>query len=287
MEASAKQANSDLDPSLKLAIAMAIVQSRRRQKPPSSATTAAACNGDSQAFCSNTSESDPIKWKRKMGYIMMYFLNMSRANAISMIIWANSALRMNLISSGIAMCFAVDFSDKVFTHPLLHKMRLSERKRRLDGSVEQLCISDSAIENEMEQLRASVDFLVDLCETSSSLGVEEGNFKNWSHQAVDFILATLKVLLCTGKIDETVESIVSSLIVRLMRRMCNGSPGDELLEEWVSSVFHAKKALELLESRNALYILYMDRVVGDLTRHLGQVSFIQKLRPDTLAKLFG
>lgn len=61
----------------------------------------------------------------------------------------------------------------------------------------------------------------------------------------------------------------------------------DLLEEWVTSVFHARKALELLESRNALYVLYMDRVVGDLTRQMGQVSFLQKLRPDTVTKLFG
>lgn len=61
----------------------------------------------------------------------------------------------------------------------------------------------------------------------------------------------------------------------------------ELLEEWVISVFHARKALELLESRNALYILYMDRVIGNLTRHLGQAPFVQMLQPDALDRLFG
>lgn len=34
-----------------------------------------------------------------------------------------------------------------------------------------IVVADSAIENEMEQLRASVDFLVEIWETSSSLGV--------------------------------------------------------------------------------------------------------------------
>ncbi|KAH6818529.1 multipolar spindle 1, partial [Perilla frutescens var. frutescens] len=202
---------------------------------------------------------------------------------------------------------------------------------------------------------------------------EEGNFKNWSHQAADFILAALKDLSLGGKIDETIESIVNSLIMRLMRRMCNGSQRDEfvhnnfqfyvqhlmrklgsdpyigqrvvfsvsqrisiaaesllfmdpfdnafpemhisiymmiqlieflisdyllswsarrdfdskLLEDWVISVFHARKGLELLESRNAVYMLYMDRVVGELTRLLGRDPFLQMLKPDTLDRLFG
>lgn len=61
----------------------------------------------------------------------------------------------------------------------------------------------------------------------------------------------------------------------------------ELLEDWVISVFGARKALEVLESRNALYILYMDRVVGELTRLLGRDPFLQMLQPHTLDRLFG
>lgn len=54
----------------------------------------------------------------------------------------------------------------------------------------------------------------------------------------------------------------------------------------MASVFHARKALELSESRNSLYMLYMDRVIGDLTRRLGQVPFLHMLQPDTLDKLY-
>ncbi|KAI3444038.1 hypothetical protein Pfo_000703 [Paulownia fortunei] len=385
MENPAKQANGDLNPSLKLAIAMAIVQSRRRQKlPPPPATTTAACNGDSQAFCGNNSESDAIKWKRKAKQRKEEILRLKEDLKI-----AEDGVHHDVFPQNVSCkCYFYDnlghlspkheydqkrFSD-VLHRRFLRQVRLSERKRRrLDCSLVQsyISVADSAIENEMEQLRASVDFLVELCETSCPRRVEEGNYKNWSHQAVDFILATLKSLSSDGKMDETIESIVSGLIVRLMRRMCNGLQGDELvhchnnfqfyvqhlmrklgsdpyvgqrvilsvsqrisivaesllfmdpfdgafpkciiaiqlieflisdhllswstrqhfdtklLEEWVISVFHARKALELLESRNALYMLYMDRVVGDLTRHLGQVSFLHMLRPDTLEKLFG
>ncbi|KAK6136412.1 hypothetical protein DH2020_029833 [Rehmannia glutinosa] len=388
MENLEKQANGDLNPSLKLAIAMAIVESRRRQKiSHPSATTTAACNGEN----GNNSESDAIKWKRKAKQRKEEIIRLKEDLKISegkssslshpflmmiMIVFDSVyGVHQDVFPQNVSCkCYFYDnfgqlspkheddqkrFGD-VLHRRFLRQVRLSERKRkRHDGLSAQSSISvaDNAVGNQMEQLRASVDFLVELCETSSPLGVEEGNFRNWSHQATDFIHATLKPLSSGGKIDETIESIVSSLIVRLMRRMCSGSQGDELvhshnnfqfyvqhlmrklgsdpyvgqrvilsvsqrisivaesllfmdpfdgdfpkmhncmylmiqlieflisdnllswstrqdfdtklLEEWVISIFNARRALELLESRNALYMLYMDRVVGDLTRRLG------------------
>ncbi|KAL9154587.1 hypothetical protein ABFS82_10G125800 [Erythranthe guttata] len=391
MENPAKQqANGDLDPSLKLALALAIVKTRRRQKLPSSsaataAAAAAAANGDSQGISGDNSKSDAIKWKTKAKQRKEEILRLKEDLKI-----AEDGVYHDVFPQNVSCkCYFYDnlgqLSPKseydqqrigdVLRRRFLRQVRLSDRKRRrLDGASVQSYTSDTAIESEMEQLRASVDFLVELCETSSPREVEESKFKNWSHQAVDFILATLKALLSGGKIDEKIESIVSSLIMRLMRRMCNESQGEELaecntfqfyvqhlmrklgsdpyvgqrvilsvsqrisivaesllfvdpfdgafpkmhncmyimiqlieflisdnllswstrqdfdtklLEEWVLSVFHARKGLDLLESRNSLYMLYMDRVVGDLTRHLGQDSFIKMLRPDALDKLFG
>nr|GMC68495.1 cytochrome P450 85A1-like [Ipomoea batatas] len=43
-----------------------------------------------------------------------------------------------------------------------------------------------------------------------------------------------------------------------------------VLEEWVVSVVHARKALEVLECRSGLYVVYMDRVVGIVAK---QVDF--------------
>ncbi|KAA8535381.1 hypothetical protein F0562_030384 [Nyssa sinensis] len=60
----------------------------------------------------------------------------------------------------------------------------------------------------------------------------------------------------------------------------------KLFEEWLTSVLHARKALELLESRNGLYVLYMDRVIGEVVRQVGQVSSLQKLNLDILNNLF-
>ncbi|KAE8651640.1 hypothetical protein Csa_021214 [Cucumis sativus] len=72
-------------------------------------------------------------------------------------------------------------------------------------------------DDEVERLQASVDFLVELYDTYSPVG--EANFKNWAHQAVDFILASLKDLLPKGRYVELIEGIISSLIMRLIRKM--------------------------------------------------------------------
>ncbi|KAF8035599.1 hypothetical protein BT93_C1588 [Corymbia citriodora subsp. variegata] len=234
-------------------------------------------------------------------------------------------------------------------------------------------ISDVTTIDEVEHLCAAADFLVELCDATSS--VEEDNFANWSHQAVDFILASLKNLLSVKENVESIEGIVNNLILRLVRRMTSlsGRDGgrddigndvqfyvqhlirklgkavylgqkalvavsqkipvvaesilfsdpfddkfpdmhqylfiliqlleflvsdylltwsmdenfDELLfEEWLTSIIHAWKALGVLESSNGLYMLYMDRVVGELARQLGQISLNHKLNPDVLTNLF-
>lgn len=59
-----------------------------------------------------------------------------------------------------------------------------------------------------------------------------------------------------------------------------------LLEEWVASVLQAKKALELLENSNGLYVLYIDRVIGDIAKQVGQSSCFQRLNPNLRSMLF-
>ncbi|MBA0819400.1 hypothetical protein Gohar_028279 [Gossypium harknessii] len=82
-----------------------------------------------------------------------------------------------------------DGSDRRFHDVLrrrfLRQVRLRERRRTCGSSQKRRAFGFSD-EDHAEQLRASVDFLVELC--SSSSPVQESKFKNWSHQAVDFIL---------------------------------------------------------------------------------------------------
>lgn len=59
-----------------------------------------------------------------------------------------------------------------------------------------------------------------------------------------------------------------------------------LFEEWITSVLHARKAVELLESRNALYVLYMDRVIGELAKQVNEVPSLQQLNRDIGDNLF-
>ncbi|XP_011018054.1 PREDICTED: uncharacterized protein LOC105121201 [Populus euphratica] len=59
-----------------------------------------------------------------------------------------------------------------------------------------------------------------------------------------------------------------------------------VFEEWVISFLHARKVLALLESRKGLHVSYLDRVTGELAKHVGQVSTFQELSQDILDKLF-
>ncbi|CAN4113243.1 unnamed protein product [Withania somnifera] len=59
-----------------------------------------------------------------------------------------------------------------------------------------------------------------------------------------------------------------------------------LFEEWVVSILQGRKALELSEDRNSLYVLFIDRVVGVVAKQVGQLSFLQKLNPQILENLY-
>ncbi|XP_075502023.1 protein MULTIPOLAR SPINDLE 1-like isoform X3 [Primulina tabacum] len=329
-------------------MAIAILNSRRH---PSSVATANKVQ--SQTSCSNVSESDAIKWKRKSKQRKEEIMRLKEDLKL-----AEDGMHHDVFPENM-MCKCYFFDDlgdsspknttngagsdqkrfgDVLQRRFLRQVRLSERKRKRDDcSSERSCISDFFSENKMEQLRASVDFLVELCENSSVARVEEGNFKNWSHQAVDFILESrhcqnnlqfyiqhllrklgtdpyvgqrvilsvsqrislvAEILLFMDPFDrafpkmhnclyimfELIEFLISDCLI-------SWSTGQEfdlrILEDWVASIFHARKALELLEGRNALYMLYMDRIMGDLTRQLGRISSVRKLQPDVLTKLFG
>ncbi|KAG5243746.1 protein MULTIPOLAR SPINDLE [Salix suchowensis] len=363
------------DQSLKLAVAISLLRSKllRKQPPPPPRPS------------NPPSETDALRWKRKAEERKQELLRLRED-----LKEAEDPLQCDLFpQTALCKCYFFDNlgkispksvgdgSDRRFNDILrrrfLRQVRIKETRKRINNSNIKR-FSDIYSKNEAEQLRAAVDFLLELCDTTSPGRVEEANFANWSHQAADFILASLRNLLSIGNNMELIEGIVSSLIVRLVKRMCSPSHGDEsrqtdtdtqfyiqhlirklgcephigqrailsvsqrismvaenllfldpfdeafsnmheclfimvqlieflisdnlltwsrdegfdhvLFEEWVTSVVHARKASELLESRNGLYVLYMDRVTGELAKHLGQVSSFQKLRQDTLDNLF-
>lgn len=58
-----------------------------------------------------------------------------------------------------------------------------------------------------------------------------------------------------------------------------------VFEEWIASVVHARKAVAALEERNGLYLLYMERVTGELAKRVGQVSSFREVEPAILDKI--
>ncbi|XVF34375.1 hypothetical protein REPUB_Repub18cG0053900 [Reevesia pubescens] len=358
MSSSDHRAATDIskDESLKLAVAISLLRSK---------------------FLHNHPQSDALKWKRKAKERKQEILRLKDD-----LKEAEDASQCDLFpQTASCKCYFFDnlgklspnrlgdASDRRFNDVLrrrfLRQVRLRERRKTAGSSNERRPLGFSD-EHKAEQLSASVDFLVELCNTSSP--VQESKFENWSHQAVDFILVELKNLLSMGKNLESVEGVVSSLIMHLVRRMSCPSKGDEahhsgtnsqlyiqhllrklgcesyigqrvmlsvsqrislvgesllfsdpfdetfpamhecmfvmiqlieflvsdylltwstnedfdniLFEEWVTSLLQARKAVEVLENRNGLYVLYMDRVTGELGKLVGQVSSLQKLNSD-------
>ncbi|KAK7265174.1 hypothetical protein RJT34_32790 [Clitoria ternatea] len=360
------------DESLKLAVAISLLRSK-----------ALKTTKDSSAL--SPSQSDALlRWKRKAKERKQEILRL-REDLKD----AQDVLHCDLFpESASCKCYFFDnfgelspkhhatgfdtrFSD-VLRRRFLRQVRFNERRRRVSSSSSQQRLSSGLIDDETEQLRASVDFLVELCGSVSP--VDNSKFANLAHQAVDYILISLKNLLSMGKNLELVERIINSLVTRLIKQMCsplseNGSqntstnaqyyiqhlirklgsepyigqramlsvcqrimvlaerllfsdPFDDgfpdmhecifimiqlieflvadyllewskaadfdnmLFEDWVTSIIQASKALELLESRNGLYALYMDRVTGELVKQFGGVAAFRKLKPDIINSLF-
>ncbi|CAK9168875.1 unnamed protein product [Ilex paraguariensis] len=88
---------------------------------------------------------------------------------------------------------------------------------------------------------------------------------------------------CMYVMIQLIEFLVSDYYRTWSRDECFDT---RLFEEWVTSVLHARKALEHLESRNGLYILYIDRVIGEVAKLGGQAPSLQKLKSDIFDKLF-
>ncbi|KAF3452937.1 hypothetical protein FNV43_RR03370 [Rhamnella rubrinervis] len=335
--------------SLKLAVVISLLRSKFLHKLPS---------------FPSPSGSDALRWKRKARERKQEILRLRED-----LKQAEGASQCDLFpQSASCKCYFFDHLGKlspkslpdgfdrrfndVLRRRFIRQVRLKERRKKTGVSVQRRQLSDFSDEDELEQLGASVDFIVEFCNTVSPV---EANFVNWSHQAVDFILASLKSLLSLGKNMELIEGIVSNLITRLVKRMCSSINENEsndtnvdaqfyfqhlirklgsepyvgqraillvsqrisilaesflftdpfdiafphmhecmfimiqlieflvsdyfsmwskdesfekmLFEEWVTSTLHAKKAVELLESRNGLYALYMDRVTGSPNHH--------------------
>ncbi|KAK9098157.1 hypothetical protein Syun_025202 [Stephania yunnanensis] len=352
----------ETDNSIKLAVAIALLRSKLSNSSSSS---------------SHSSESNAQRWKRKAKDRKLEILKLEEElkqleDGSQYDLFPKSAsckcYFFDQIGRSSSRCDdfgdASDFRVKeVLRRRFLRQVRLKGKRRRSDESGLRGRVVDLNIDDEIEQLSTSVDFLVELCKKISP--VNNDPFANLSHQAIEFILALLKNLLAEEKNREPTEGIVCSLVVRLVGRMCicskmhessdsesdaqfyvqhilrtlgsdpyvgqrtllalferiyavaesllfmdpfddafpdshdslfmliqlseflisdhlqtwarNESFEKSLFEEWARSILQARKALSLLESRNGLYMLYMDRVIGELARQIDTISCIHTL----------
>ncbi|WZZ31604.1 hypothetical protein YC2023_015005 [Brassica napus] len=345
MSSSFTEANQmEKEESLKLAIAVSLIQSKIQNRRSSS-----------------SSETDALRWKHKAKERKKEIIRLQEDLKD-----AESGSHCDLFpASASCKCYFFDnlgeFSGRRFGEA--SQPRFSDVLRRRFIRLE------PGYEEQADHLKISIDFLLELAEPDSN----SSNFSNWSHQAVDFILASLKKLISMGRNLEAVEESISFMITQLIKRMCTPSIGNEVkqlettaglyvqhmirklgsdpyigqraifavserlsilaenllvmdpfdesfpemdecmfiliqlieflicdyllpwaeseafetvvFEEWIASVIHARKAVAALEERNGLYILYMDRVTGELAKRVGQVTSLPEVEPSILDKI--
>ncbi|XP_035541552.1 protein MULTIPOLAR SPINDLE 1 isoform X3 [Juglans regia] len=239
------------DQSLKLALAISLLRSKFIQnRPPPT----------------DRNESDALRWKRKVPPAHKLLTSQLRSESKSFCYSEKISrkLKCDLFpKSASCKCYFFDNlgklspqgledgSDRRFNDVLLRRflrhVRFKERRRGAGASIQRRQFSVLNTEDEeTEQLRASVDFLVELCDTVSPVG--EANFANWAHQAVDFILASLKNILPRGKDTKLIEGIVNGLIMRLVRRMCSPSKVFESLHTGLDAQFYVQHLIRKLGS---------------------------------------
>uniref|UniRef100_A0ACD6AD25 Uncharacterized protein n=1 Tax=Avena sativa TaxID=4498 RepID=A0ACD6AD25_AVESA len=109
--------------------------------------------------------------------------------------------------------------DEVLRRRFLRLARWKEKRRRLD-SLPVSSLMEFNREDEIQQLSLSADFLVELSDGIFTQREPTSSFATFSHQAVDFILSSLRNILSSKREKELVEEIIDGLVARLMKRMC-------------------------------------------------------------------
>ncbi|XP_019106900.2 protein MULTIPOLAR SPINDLE 1 isoform X1 [Beta vulgaris subsp. vulgaris] len=225
------------DESMKIAIAMALLRSKLLSQPSSS------------------SSSRVFHWKQKAKSRKQEILRLSEE-----IKRLEDDLSCDLYpQSASCKCYFFDdlqnVSSKKFTNGDDHRMndvlhrrflrlvRMQKRiKRRTSNSTDQRVFSEFSKEEEIEQLKISAEFLVDLCEMP--IPVKKPNFANLAHQAVDFILGHL---LSKEKDAALMEGTINSLIVHLVKRMCTPLE-NELRDPETDAQVHIQYIIRMLGS---------------------------------------
>ncbi|XP_066326772.1 protein MULTIPOLAR SPINDLE 1-like isoform X2 [Miscanthus floridulus] len=221
--AAAGTSSSRIDsPSLKAALAMALIHYNRL---PGKATATAAAAG--------TSPPPLVHWKRKAKDRKREILRLREELKL-----LQDGARGEEMEPPVASCRCHFFDgcgdlppqqgggggehwvDEVLRRRFLRLVRWKEKRRRVDRPLPSCSLIDFNSEDEMQQLSMSIDFLVELSDGIFAKREAGPSFATFSHQTVDFILATLKNILSSEREKELVGEIIDGLVTRLMKRMC-------------------------------------------------------------------
>ncbi|XP_022679807.1 protein MULTIPOLAR SPINDLE 1 isoform X2 [Setaria italica] len=212
-------------PSLKAALAMALIHYNRL--PGKAAATASAAAGTS------TSSAPFLHWKRKAKDRKREILRLREELKL-----LQDGARGEEMEPPVASCRCHFFDgcgdllpqpgggggehwvDEVLRRRFLRLVRWKEKRRRVDRPLPRSSLIDLNSEDEMQQLSMSTDFLVELSDGLFAKREAAPSFVTFSHQAVDFILASLKNILSSEREKELVGEIIDGLVSRLMKRMC-------------------------------------------------------------------
>ncbi|KAJ3678403.1 hypothetical protein LUZ60_002206 [Juncus effusus] len=113
--------------------------------------------------------------------------------------------------------------DEVLRRRFLRLVRWKERRKRVERSFDSRNSMEFESEDEIGRLSVSIDFLVELSDKVLAKGEVDSSFSSFSHQAIDFILASMKNILASEKQRENLEEITNGMIMRLIKRMCTNS----------------------------------------------------------------
>ncbi|KAL5699010.1 hypothetical protein ACHQM5_029972 [Ranunculus cassubicifolius] len=221
----------DSNPTLKFAVAVALLRSKlfNNQSPSKSSISSSS---------SLAATSDAQKWKRKAKERKLELIKLKQDlkdledGGDQHDLFPPSACCKCYFFDNLGRLSSVKDDDEsnlrinqVLHRRFLRQVRLKERRRRTDESVKRRYGLDLNVDYDTEQLSTSVDYLVELCNTSNSVE-NRSSFANMSHQAVDFIVVSLKKFAKENK-SGCIEGTVNSLVTRVIGRMCTPSPRDE------------------------------------------------------------
>ncbi|XP_062196824.1 protein MULTIPOLAR SPINDLE 1 [Phragmites australis] len=280
-------------PSLKAALAMALIHYNRL--PGKTATDAAA------AATAGTSSPPLLHWKRKAKDRKREILHLREELKL-----LHDGVRGEEMEPPVASCRCHFFDgcadlrpqpggdggehwvDEVLRRRFLRLVRWKEKRRRVDRPLPRISLIDFNSEDEMQQLSLSTDFLVELSDGISAKREAGSTFATFSHQAVDFILASLKNILSSEREKELVEEIIDGLVTRLMKRMCTIPENDGSVDcsDAQFSVQHLFRKLGNAEFIGQRIILAVSQKISNVSERLLLVDPFDDAFPDMHGNIF-